>query len=143
MPPDDPSALSTVVMGCYGIGISRIIAAVAQLCHDKDGLQWPEALAPWTCLIIQTPDGGSDGEELYDSIATVLGSDNVLLDDRTQESIGWKVHDAKKIGYPYIVVCGKESKTSGLLEVIKRRTGETVKTERSELLDLFKDLNSN
>jgi prolyl-tRNA synthetase len=141
MPAEDPSALSTALMGCYGIGISRIIGAVAEICRDKDGLQWPEALAPWTCVIIQSQDVASEGEELYDSITPILGSDNVILDDR-QESIGFKIHDAKRIGYPYIVICGKDSKTSNLFEVIKRRTGETDKVERSKLLPLFQELNS-
>jgi prolyl-tRNA synthetase len=134
MPPNDPSALLPIHMGCYGLGLSRMIAAIAQVSHDDVGLIWPEQVAPWKYIVLQGKDGG--GELVYDDIATVIGLDNVLLDDRPDISIGRKLREAKRIGYPYIVVLGKEWAENGMCEVIRRQSGETRHIERSALLDL-------
>lgn len=133
MPADDPSALMPIHMGCYGIGLSRMIAAIAQVSQDNMGIIWPESVAPWNCIVIQGKSGG--GESLYDSIASVIGADNVLLDDRPQLTTGWKIHDAKKIGYPHMVVLGRAWEETGLIEVITRQSGETRHVESSVLLD--------
>jgi prolyl-tRNA synthetase len=133
MPPNDPSALMPIHMGCYGIGVSRMIAAITQVSHDEMGIVWPESVAPWNCIILQGKSGG--GEVLYDGIASVIGVDNVLLDDRLQLTTGWKLRDAKKIGYPHIVVLGRAWEESGLVEVTHRQSGETQHVESSVLLD--------
>ena len=133
MPANDPSTLIPIHMGCYGLGISRMIAAIAQVSQDEAGIIWPELVAPWNCIVIQGKSGG--GERVYDAIASVLGEDNVLLDDRTQFSAGWKIRDAVKIGYPHIVVLGRTWEESGLIEVIHRRSGETQHIESGALLD--------
>jgi len=110
-----------------------MIAAIAQVSQDDLGLIWPESVAPWNCILIQGKAGG--GERVYDGIASVIGADNVLLDDRPQLSTGWKLHDAKKIGYPRIVVLGRAWEETGLIEVIHRQSGETQHVESSVLLD--------
>lgn len=132
MPANDPSALETVHMGCYGLGLSRMIATIAQVSHDKSGIIWPESVAPWNCVVIQGKAGGS--EAVYDGIASVLGTDNVILDDRPN-SIGWKLLEAKRIGYPHIVVLGRRWEDAGELEIINRRAGSTENVESSVLLD--------
>ena len=133
MPSHDPSALETLQMGCYGLGLSRMIAAIAQVSHDDAGIIWPESVAPWNCIVIQGKSGGS--EEVYDGLASVLGTDNVLLDDRPNMSVGWKIQEAKKIGYPNIAVLGKLWLEGGKAEIINRRSGSTEHVSRSVLLD--------
>lgn len=133
MPADDPSVLMPIHMGCYGLGLSRMIAAIAQVSHDDMGIIWPESVAPWNCIILEGKSGG--GESVYDGIVSVLGTDNVLLDDRPQLSTGWKLHDARKIGYPNIVVLGRAWEASGLVEVIHRQSGQIQHVESSVLLD--------
>jgi prolyl-tRNA synthetase len=133
MPADDPSVLMPIYMGCYGLGLSRMIAAIAQISHDDMGIIWPESVAPWKCIVLQGKSGG--GEAVYDGIASAIGADNVLLDDRPQVSPGWKIQDAKKIGYPYIVVLGRVTEETGLLEVIHRQSGQTKHVEISTLQD--------
>lgn len=133
MPADDPSVLRPIHMGCYGLGISRMIAAIAKLTSDETGLVWPEPVAPWKCIVLEgTP---RSGESVYDDLASVLGPDNVLLDDRPHVTSGWKLHDATKIGYPHIVVLGKKWEQSGRIEVIHRMSGQTEYVERSTLMD--------
>jgi prolyl-tRNA synthetase len=133
MPADDPSILMPIHMGCYGLGISRMIAAIAEVSHDESGIIWPESVAPWNCIVIEGKQGG--GESIYDGIASVIGVDNVLLDDRPHMSVGWKLHDAKKIGFPHIIVVGRGWEETGLIEAIHRRSGTTEHVESSALLD--------
>jgi prolyl-tRNA synthetase len=83
--------------------------------------------------VLQGKSGG--GESVYDGIASVIGIDDVLIDDRSHLSTGWKLHDAKKIGYPHIIVLGRAWEESGLIEVIHRRTGQTQNVESSVLYD--------
>ena len=142
MPPDDPSALVLSHMGCYGIGISRMIAAIVEISNDDDGIIWPESVAPWKCVILHPKQGRGGEENVYDGIASILGDDNVLMDDRPTLNMGWKMRDAKKVGYPFIVGLGQKWQTEGLVEFINRRTGETDFIQSSILLDaqFWKDL---
>jgi len=133
MPKDDPSKLLAAHMGCYGLGLSRMIGAIAEVSHDDEGIIWPDAIAPWKCVIIEGNAG--NGDSIYDDIGSVIGADNVLLDDRPNVTPGWKLNDAKKIGYPHIVVLGRQWKETGLIEVVRRKSGETLQVERSALLD--------
>ena len=133
MPADDPSSLMPIHMGCYGIGISRLIAAIARASYDNTGLVWPDSVAPWNCIILEGTPGS--GESVYVGIASVIGADNVLLDDRPHVSAGWKLHDAKKIGYPHIIVLGRVWEETGRIEVIHRKSGETEYVESSAVMD--------
>ena len=133
MPNDDPSKLNLIHMGCYGLGISRMIAAIAQQSHDAAGLIWPESVAPWRCIVLQPKTGG--GEDVYDAIASAIGSDNVVFDDRLHVTIGAKLHDAKRIGYPWIAALGKKWETEGEVELVNRRSGETQYLQKSVLQD--------
>ena len=133
MPQDDPSKLNLIHMGCYGLGISRMIAAIAQQSHDAAGIIWPESVAPWRCVVLQPKTGG--GEDVYDAIASAIGPDNVVLDDRLHATIGAKMHDARRIGYPWIAALGKKWETEGEVEFVNRRSGETQYLQTSILQD--------
>ncbi|ROV91831.1 hypothetical protein VSDG_06505 [Cytospora chrysosperma] len=118
-----------IQMGCHGIGISRIIGAVADHLADERGLNWPRVIAPYDVVIVYNPKDSSlvkDAETLYDSL--VMESDrstvlDAIIDDRGDSSMGWKLKDADLVGYPVIVVLGREWKASGRLEVQCRRLG--------------------
>lgn len=94
-------------MGCHGIGVSRIIGAVADHLADEKGLNWPRAIAPFDVIVIPGKNLEGDGEgvshELANSLDTKL---DVLLDDRP-ESFPWKMRDADLVGYPIIVILGR------------------------------------
>jgi prolyl-tRNA synthetase len=112
----------TVIMGSYGIGVERILAAAIELYHDKDGMALPASIAPFDVVV--TPVNYADSalrsaaEEIYQS-CLALGLD-ALLDDR-DERAGVKFKDADLIGVPYRITIGKKL-AQGLVEVVERRT---------------------
>lgn len=113
-----------MVMGCYGIGITRTVAASIEQNHDKDGIIWPVAIAPYEVVIVpaNNKDEGAmnAARHLYDEMEDCR--DEVILDDR-DERAGIKFKDADLIGYPIRVTIGKKWKESGLVEVRLRRSG--------------------
>ena len=115
----------TMVMGCYGIGIGRTVAAAIEQNHDGDGIIWPLPLAPYSAII--TPVNVNEktlsdaAEGLYRSL-TEKGVE-VILDDR-DERAGVKFKDADLIGIPYRVTVGPKRLAEGKMEVKNRRTGE-------------------
>jgi prolyl-tRNA synthetase len=112
-------------MGCYGIGLSRIVAAAAEQFHDDAGLKWPKALAPFDAVVIPTnmdqPAVVEAAEQLYSDLG-VLGLDAVI-DDR-DVTAGVKFADADLIGYPVQVIVGKRGIESGTSDLKLRATGE-------------------
>ena len=126
-----PSAPGThaLHMGCHGIGVTRLVGAVAGLLCDAQGLNWPRVLAPWEAIIVGAGEAerSGAGERVYD----VLGSEesrgeghvDVVLDDRLDKSLGWKLRDAEMIGYPVIVVVGRGWRERSEVEVQCRRLG--------------------
>lgn len=113
-----------MVMGCYGIGITRTVAASIEQNHDKDGIIWPVAIAPYEVVIVpaNNKDEGvmNAARHLYDEMEDCR--DEVILDDR-DERAGIKFKDADLIGYPIRVTIGKKWKESGLVEVRLRGSG--------------------
>jgi prolyl-tRNA synthetase len=122
-----------MVMGCYGIGVSRTMAAAIEQNNDKDGIIWPVAIAPYELVIV--PANNKDEEamkaasDLYESI--LAETDEVVLDDR-KERAGIKFKDADLIGYPVRVTIGKKWKESGNVEIKVRRTGEVFEVPLAE-----------
>lgn len=112
-------------MGCYGIGISRIVAAVVEQRHDEYGIVWPRVLAPFeVCIVIATRDhegAVAEAERIYRELSD-LGIE-VALDDR-EESAGVKFADADLVGYPVQVVVGKRGVEGGTVDLKLRATGE-------------------
>jgi prolyl-tRNA synthetase len=117
---DEHGAQHPMVMGCYGIGVSRIVAAVAEEHHDDDGLVWPAALAPYDVHLIAVPGRGeqadavrAEAERRYDELCAV-GLD-VLFDDR-DVSPGVKFADADLLGMPFQIVIGAKGVARGIAE---------------------------
>jgi prolyl-tRNA synthetase len=112
-------------MGCYGIGVSRMIAAVAETLVDEKGLNWPRVMAPFEVVVV--PGKGLDdaASEVYDLLSSVPRLPDgqhldVVLDDRA-ESFPWKMRDADLVGYPVIIVAGRRWKSERVCEVQCRR----------------------
>ncbi|OIN99967.1 proline--tRNA ligase [Candidatus Desantisbacteria bacterium CG_4_10_14_0_8_um_filter_48_22] len=130
---DEDGKEKIMVMGCYGIGVSRIIAAVIEQHNDENGIIWPFSIAPFSAVIL--PLNMNDetqkklAEEIYEGL-TAKGAD-VLLDDRN-EPAGVKFKDADLTGIPVKVVLGDRALKEGKVEVQLRSSGEKQKVEKSE-----------
>ena len=112
-------------MGCHGIGVSRLIAAVASALVDNRGLNWPRAIAPFQVVIIPWDIGlVGDAMGLYDKITSECPGVDAILDDRPKRDALYKLHEADAIGFPIILVVGK-SWEHGKVEVQCRRLGRT------------------
>ena len=114
-----------MVMGCYGIGVGRTMAACVEQSHDADGMIWPVAIAPYEVLVVpvNVKDEASlaKAEEIYEELHKA--GVEVVIDDR-KERPGVKFKDADLIGYPLRVVVGPKTLQNGELEVKARKTGE-------------------
>ena len=117
--PENPAKPVPIEMGCYGIGVSRILGAIAEHMSDKDGLMWPRAIAPFDVVVIPTSGVADETFGVYDSLAS-QGPCDVVLDDR-KVSFGWKMRDADATGYPVTVVLGKAWREKGMCEVQCRK----------------------
>ncbi|AFV11348.1 prolyl-tRNA synthetase ProS [Thermacetogenium phaeum DSM 12270] len=128
-----------VVMGCYGIGITRTMAAAVEQKHDQDGIIWPVAIAPYEVVLMAVNQGDAlharYAEELYREF--LQAGIDVIYDDRLERP-GVKFKDADLIGYPARVVIGKKMVSEGLLEIKWRETGETVLKKRSEAVEYLR-----
>lgn len=138
-----PTELSHMKMGCHGIGVSRLIAAVADALVDQKGLNWPRVMAPFEAIVVPTQAAGIDAQtQVYDTLVSPRGSNqgsiDVILDDR-QRDFGWKLTDADMIGYPVIVVIGRGWK-EGKCEVQCRRLGVKQEVDIQKLRDFVEDL---
>jgi len=105
-------------MGCYGIGIPRLMAAIVEVSHDDYGIIWPESIAPFKTVLIDLTDGKAD--KVYEKM--VQSGLDVLYDDR-ETAAGVKFADADLLGIPYRLVVSE--KTGEKIEVKKRTEKET------------------
>jgi prolyl-tRNA synthetase len=110
-------------MGCYGIGLSRAVAAIAEQHHDERGLIWPAEVAPADVHIVAAGRDGQVEAALTLAAELVAAGLRVLVDDRPNVSAGVKFTDAELIGIPRTVVVGRRL-PDGYVEVRDRRTGE-------------------
>ncbi|XP_017782213.1 PREDICTED: probable proline--tRNA ligase, mitochondrial [Nicrophorus vespilloides] len=131
-------------MGSYGLGISRILAAAIEVGSLEHEIRWPDVLAPYSIIIISPKDGSKEDSavkdlplEMYRTLDGVF-CDEVLLDDRNALTIGKRVLDAKRTGYPYIVVVGsKATETPARLEVIDVKNDEQHYLSKDQLVDFL------
>ncbi|MBI5055980.1 MAG: proline--tRNA ligase [Nitrospirae bacterium] len=131
---DENGTENPVIMGSYGIGPARIAASAIEQNHDKDGIIWPQSIAPFDVEIIPL-DTESEILELAGTIYRGLIDEklDVLIDDR-DERPGVKFKDADLIGIPYQIVIGKKGLKEGVVELKSRRTKETERTAPSEVV---------
>lgn len=136
---NDQGKAMPYIMGCYGIGVSRIVAAVAEQFQDESGFTWPNAVAPYEVHVVPVnvkDDAQREvGEEIYGQLKRERFE--VLLDDR-KERAGVKFADADLIGVPIRITVGKRA-AEGVLEVKIRQTNETVEWHIDDVLDKVRE----
>jgi prolyl-tRNA synthetase len=130
----------TLIMGCYGIGIERILTAAIEQSNDENGFWLPPSIAPFEIVVCPTNVKDESLLKAAIDIATRLESDgyDVLLDDR-DERPGVKFKDADLVGIPFRVTVGKKV-TEGTVEVVRRSTREMQDASIAAITDYFKDL---
>ncbi len=137
---DENGRTQPMIMGCYGIGVSRTLAAVAEQFNDEKGLIWPNAISPFHIHVV--PINVKDeaqvqlGDELYSTLKNA--GHEVLIDDRPERA-GVKFADSDLIGLPIRVTVGKKA-AEGIVEVKIRETGESFEIHKDELLQKMKNL---
>jgi prolyl-tRNA synthetase len=130
-----------IVMGCYGIGVSRTMAASVEQNYDDQGIIWPPSIAPFHVVIIPVSTKDNAQWEMALEIYNELldAGVEVLLDDRPERA-GVKFKDADLVGYPLRVTVGSKGVKSGQAEVTQRRSGETVMVPRNEIVAKVRSL---
>ena len=125
--------LVDMIMGCYGIGVSRLLSAVAEQNADEYGLVWPDSIAPFDVHVIPVNAKKEDQLEMAEQITKDLEDSglDVLIDDR-KERAGVKFADSDLIGIPLRVTVGKKA-SEGIVEIKIRKTGETVEVKAEEV----------
>ena len=134
---DENGKAKPYIMGCYGIGVSRLIAAIIEQNNDENGIIWPKEVAPYlvhlVCLDMKKDVQKETAEEIYNKL--LEEKVEVLYDDRIERP-GVKFNDADLIGLPIQIIVGRKA-DEGIVEIKVRRTGE-----REEVLieNLYKKL---
>ena len=133
---DEKGVEHPFVMGCYGIGITRTVAAAIEQHNDKDGIAWPISIAPFEVLILPTNVSEAHLKESAETIYTGLKGKGleVLLDDR-DERPGNKFKDADLIGVPIRVTVGEKAAKEGNVEVRMRKSGDVRKIPREDAVE--------
>lgn len=133
-------------MGCYGLGVTRILAASIEVLSTEDSIRWPSLIAPYQVCFIP-PKRGSKEEEgatllerVYDDLAEALPhlASDLVLDDRTQLTIGKRLKDASRLGYPYVVIAGKRvCEDPPVFEVWNQNAGEVLFLTKEGVIELM------
>ena len=127
---DEDGTERPLIMGCYGIGLGRIVAAAVEQSHDEQGIVWPHAIAPYDVHVVALPGVEQQAEEAA-RLLDEAGAE-VLLDDRDARA-GEKFADADLIGIPLRVTVGKKTAEDGAVDVRDRKVGEERRVPLAEL----------
>jgi len=127
---DEDGSERPLIMGCYGIGLGRIVAAAVEQSHDEQGIVWPHAIAPYDVHVVALPGVEQQAEEAA-RLLDEAGAE-VLLDDRDARA-GEKFADADLIGIPLRVTVGKKTAEDGAVDVRDRKVGEERRVPLAEL----------
>jgi len=124
--------------GCYGIGVSRVVAAIIEVSHDDRGIIWPTSVAPYKIGLVDLIKEQGPTAKIYD----MLRAENIdaLWDDRTDASPGMKFAEMDLLGMPYQIIVGKKWQKDEMVELKDRRTGEIKSLSLDVILDEVKDL---
>jgi len=127
-----------VIMGCYGIGITRLVGVLTEVFADERGLVWPASVAPFAVHLVSLGKPGDEVSQAADALyEEYMSADvEVLYDDRDM-SAGSKFAESDLLGIPVRVVVGKEAASTGIFEVVTRASGEVEKLPREVLLARF------
>ena len=139
---DENGKDTTLTMGCYGIGVSRVVAAAIEQNHDEQGIIWPEAIAPFQVALIplnpkKSPRERDTCEQLYAQL-TEAGYE-VLYDDREKERVGVKFSDTELMGIPHRVLVTEKGLDQGLVEYKHRRSAEAENIVLDSVLEFLRE----
>ncbi|MBR2709344.1 prolyl-tRNA synthetase [Candidatus Saccharibacteria bacterium] len=129
---DENNKPQTVYMGCYGIGVSRVMGVIAEKYADDKGLVWPETVAPFKYYLVGIGDKGTEeAEKFYTG-----REEEVLFDDRNKRP-GEKFADSELMGIPLRIVISDKTMDENAAEITDRKTGKTWRVDLSELFEKF------
>ena len=140
---DENGKAKPFIMGCYGVGVSRLVAAVIEQNHDEKGCIWTKSTTPFMVDIIVSNSKNEDEKNMGEKIYEELKASNVevILDDRINARFGFKIGDFELLGFPYSIIIGKKL-SDGIVEIVDRKTllKTEVKIEEvvSKILNLIK-----
>ncbi len=136
---DEKGELQPVVMGCYGIGLGRVMGTIVEVLSDEKGIVWPESVAPFRAHLISLKSKTGEAEKAAEELYKKLRNENVevLFDDR-DATAGQKLNDADLLGIPYRIVVSEKTLEKGGYEVRHRRTGEEKIVKADHLIDHIK-----
>jgi len=125
-----------IVMGSYGIGLERNLAAIVEVHHDDKGIMWPISVAPWQVVITVVQAKDESGQGAASTIADGLEAKgwDVMVDDRNERP-GVKFADAELIGFPYRITVGSRGLEAGTVEVVDRRSGTRSDVALGDVVD--------
>ena len=136
---NDQGRAEPMIMGCYGIGVSRTLSAVIEQHHDDKGIIWPISITPYDVHVISVNPKQEAQQALADQLYTELKANyDVLYDDRNERA-GVKFNDADLIGIPVRVVVGKQA-AEGIVEVKNRKTGESFEVSVDAIEEKIKSI---
>ena len=135
---DENGEKKFVIMGCYGIGLGRVMGTIVEIFHDASGITWPESVAPFKAHLIALPGGEAEAEKLYETLhGTRFALHDVLYDDRKDKSAGEKFADADLIGISLRLVVSKKTLEKGSVEVKKRGEKEAQLVDLTSISDMI------
>lgn len=135
-------------MGCYGLGLTRLMTAAVEILSTEESLRWPKCIAPFTVCILPPKEKSKESPAAHftDAFIEMLNERNIdfIVDDRTNLTIGRRILDAKRTGYPYLIIIGKNSvQSSPLFEVHDLNNKLELDMSFDQLIDFFNNSNGN
>jgi len=110
--------------GSYGVGVSRLVGAIIEACHDDAGIKWPEAVAPFKAVILNLKQGSDDTDAACEKLYRELSAKGVdVLYDDTDQRAGAKFAAADLIGIPWQIMVGPKGLAEGKIEIKRRADG--------------------
>lgn len=136
---DENGDKKMVLMGCYGIGLGRLMGTVVELHNDERGIIWPEEIAPFKAHLIEVSSKASEVKNETEKLYKILKDNGVevLYDDR-EAGAGQKFADADLIGCPYRIVISEKTLAQGVVEIKKRNESEAKLVKTSELVEMIR-----
>jgi prolyl-tRNA synthetase len=121
--------------GSYGVGVSRLLGAIIEACHDEAGIKWPEAVAPFKAVILNLKQGSEDTDGACEALYRELTAKGVeVLYDDTDQRAGAKFAAADLIGVPWQILVGPKGLAEGKLELKRRSDGTRENLSSAEVL---------
>jgi prolyl-tRNA synthetase len=124
--------------GSYGVGVSRLVGAIIEACHDDAGIQWPEAVAPFKAVILNLKQGAQDTDAACEKLYFELIAKGVdVLYDDTDQRPGAKFATADLIGIPWQIMIGPKGLAEGKIELKRRADGSRENLSPADVLARF------